>query len=252
MHAAALTWTSPRFEAFDTGRMVAGSEDAPADASASGTAPTSDPGEPMRVKTPETPAEPPRRTLVVESIDSPAVAVLRAEALAARANGNGNTPASEAGTSDADRGDTETTNCDPSVAGGPDGIAGPVNGRDADPEPTPPPGPPSPRSSTISAGWPAGADRRPRRIGRTHLAGGRPIARLAAAHLRPPSRPRQLRRPALGPGHEIVPRPRNGRSRRRARAQRRAARIGLCLRRQRSAAAAGGRGRLWVKQLRRD
>ena len=151
MHAAPLAWTPPRFAAFDSGRMVAGGGDAPADASASGTAPTSDPGADA-VKTPETPAEPPRRTLVVECIDSPAVAELRAEALAARANDNGNTPASEAGTSDADRGDTETTNSDASVAGGPDGIAGPVNGRDADPEPTPPPGPPSPRSSTISAG----------------------------------------------------------------------------------------------------
>ena len=181
---------------------------------------------------------------MVECIDSLAVAELRAEALSARANGN--TPASEAGTSDADRGDTETTNSDPSVAGGPDGIAGPVNGRDADPEPTPPAGPPSPRSSTISAG------RRPRRIGRPHLAGGWPIARLAAAHLRPPPLPRQLRRPALDLEHGTVPRPRNGRSCRRARAQRRVARIGHCLGRQRSAAAAGGRGRLWVKQLRRD
>ena len=130
---------------------------------------------------------------MVECIDSLAVAELRAEALSARANGN--TPASEAGTSDADRGDTETTNSDPSVAGGPDGIAGPVNGRDADPEPTPPAGPPSPRSSTISAG------RRPRRIGRPHLAGGWPIARLAAAHLRPP--------PATAPASSPGARPRS-------------------------------------------
>ena len=150
MHSAALAWKPLRFAPLDTGRMVAGSRDAPADASASKTAPTSDPGADA-IKTPETPAEPPRRTLVVESIDSPAVAARRAEALAARANGSGHTPASEAGTSDADRGNTETTNSNPFVAGGPDRIAGPVNGLDADPEPPTPPGPPSPRSSTVRA-----------------------------------------------------------------------------------------------------
>ena len=95
MHAAALAWTPPGFAAFDTGRMVDGAGDAPADA-------------------PE--AEP-------ES-DPAADAVETAEA-----------PAPEAASSDSDRGDTGTTDTDPSVAGGPDGIAGAVNGRDAEPDP---------------------------------------------------------------------------------------------------------------------
>ena len=132
MHAAALAWAPPGFVAFDTGRMVDGAGDAPGDEPESEPAsgPAADASE-----TAETPAEPPRRTSVVESIESPAVAARRAEALAARANGNGHAAAPEAGTSDDDRGDTETTDADPAVAGGPDGIAGAVNGRDADPDP---------------------------------------------------------------------------------------------------------------------
>ena len=129
MHAAALTWTPPGFAAFDTGRMVDGAGDAPADEPES--EPASDP-EADAVDTAEMPADP-RRTSVVESIESPAVAARRAEALAARTDGNASAP--EAGTSDAERGDTGGTDPDPAVAGGPDGIAGAVNGRDADPDP---------------------------------------------------------------------------------------------------------------------
>ena len=80
MHAAALAWVPPGFAAFDTGRMVDGAGDAPADAPES--EPASDPGADA-VETAETPADPPRRTSVVESIESPAVAARRAEALAA-------------------------------------------------------------------------------------------------------------------------------------------------------------------------
>ena len=139
MHAAALAWTPPGFAAFDTGRMVDGAGDAPADAPEAGTAPASD-SEADAVETAETPADPPRRTSVVESIESPAVAARRAAALAAR--GNGHAPAPEARTSDADRGDTGEADPDPSVAGGPDGIAAtgpippvPANGHDANPDP---------------------------------------------------------------------------------------------------------------------
>ncbi len=132
MHEAALAWVPPGFAAFDTGCMVDDASDAPADAPEA--EPESDPAADA-VDTAETPACLPRRTSVVESIESPAVAARRAEALASRANGNGHAAAPEAETSDDDRGDTETTDADPSVAGGPDGIAGAVNGRDADPDP---------------------------------------------------------------------------------------------------------------------
>ena len=130
MHAAALAWVPPGCAAFDTGRMVDDAGDAPANAPEAEPAPgpAAD-----AVATAETPTGPPRKTSVVESIESPAVAARRAEALAARANGDA--PAPEAGTSDADRGAVETTDSDPAVAGGPDGIAGAVNGRDAGPDP---------------------------------------------------------------------------------------------------------------------
>ena len=139
MHAAALAWTPPGFAAFDTGRMVDDAGAAAADEAE--TEPAPDPGA-GAVDAAETPAEPPRATSVVESIESPAVAARRAEALAARDNGNGRAPAPEAGTSDADRGDAGEADPDPSVAGGPDGIAAtgpippaPANGHDAHPDP---------------------------------------------------------------------------------------------------------------------
>ena len=128
MHAAALAWTLPGFAAFDTGRIGDGADDAATDASES--EPASAPEADAAV-TAETPADPSRRTSVVESIESPAVAARRAEALAARGNGH----APEVDSSDADLGGAGTTDPDPSVAGGPDGIAAPVNGRDADPDP---------------------------------------------------------------------------------------------------------------------
>ena len=78
-HAAALAWTMPGFAAFDTGgtdddTAEAAPVEKPADApDASGDA---DPG----------PADKPRKTSVVESIESPAVAEQRAAALAAAAS----------------------------------------------------------------------------------------------------------------------------------------------------------------------
>ena len=78
-HAAALAWTMPGFAAFDTGSTVDDTAEAapvekPAHApDASGDA---DPG----------PADKPRKTSVVESIESPAVAEQRAAALAAAAS----------------------------------------------------------------------------------------------------------------------------------------------------------------------
>ncbi len=78
MHAAALAWTPPGFAAFDTGRIGDGADGAEAPELAADTAGTVD-----------KPAGPPRRTSVVESIESPDVAARRAEALAARANGDG-------------------------------------------------------------------------------------------------------------------------------------------------------------------
>ena len=144
MHARALAWVPPGFAAFDTGQPVGDVPDAPADASKAETAPASDAGADA-VETAETPAGPPRSTSAVESIESPAVAARRADALAARANGNA--PAPETGPSEddaagAERGDTGTTDPDPAVAGRPDGIAAagpippvPANGRDASPDP---------------------------------------------------------------------------------------------------------------------
>ena len=94
MHAAALAWTPPGFVAFDTGRIGDGADGAEAPEPAADTAGTVD-----------KPADPPRRTSVVESIESPDVAARRAKALAARANGAGRSaeaepaePAAETGT----------------------------------------------------------------------------------------------------------------------------------------------------------
>ena len=95
MHAAALAWTPPGFVAFDTGRIGDGSDDAEAP-------------EPETPPAADTPADPPRKTSVVESIESPAAPARRAAALSARANGDGRPaeagpaePAAEAGTVDA-------------------------------------------------------------------------------------------------------------------------------------------------------
>ena len=94
-HAAALAWAPPGFEAFDTGGVeddentAAATEppppdeaqaDAPQDTAteqANGTADA-----PLPTGTAPAPAEKPRSTSVVESIESPAVAERRAEALA--------------------------------------------------------------------------------------------------------------------------------------------------------------------------
>ena len=80
MHAAALAWTPPGFAAFDTGRIGDGADGAP-EAEMQTEADTA--------ATVDKPADPPRKTSVVESIESPDVAARRAEALAARANGDG-------------------------------------------------------------------------------------------------------------------------------------------------------------------
>ena len=76
-HAAALAWTMPRFAAFDTGGADddTAAEAAPADRppDTPDASEDADPG----------PADKPRKTSVVESIESPAVAEQRAAALAA-------------------------------------------------------------------------------------------------------------------------------------------------------------------------
>ena len=145
MHAAALAWMPPGFAAFDTGQVdeeVGGDADptgAP-DASApdAGPAAGAEPAAPA-----ETPADPPKRTSVVESIEAPAVAERRAAALAARANGN-----AEESDSKIEAGDTampadiagavEAMNAVPTADGGPRVIVqqvGPANGHDAAPDP---------------------------------------------------------------------------------------------------------------------
>ncbi len=110
MHAAALAWTPPGFAAFDTGRIGDGADGAEAPEPAADTAGTVD-----------KPADPPRRTSVVESIESPDVAARRAKALAARANGDGRPaeadpaePAAESGTVEA------TPETEPSQGDGPE------------------------------------------------------------------------------------------------------------------------------------
>ena len=100
MHAAALAWVPPGFAAFDTGRTVADAGEAATDAA--GTAPAGEP---------ET-AEPAADAETAPQDATPA------------SNGNGHTPAPEAGPSDgdaadADRGDTGAADPDPAVAGGP-------------------------------------------------------------------------------------------------------------------------------------
>ena len=98
MHAAALAWTPPGFAAFDTGRIGDEADSAPEaeTQSAADTAGTVD-----------KPADPPRRTSVVESIESPAAAARRAEALAARANGDGRPAEAEPTEPAADSGTVE-------------------------------------------------------------------------------------------------------------------------------------------------
>ncbi|MDE0277929.1 MAG: hypothetical protein OYH76_18700, partial [Defluviicoccus sp.] len=114
MHAAALAWVPPGFEAFDAGRPDIGAGDAATEAES---------GEPAAAAGTAPPNAPPV------------------------SNGNGNAPASEAGPSDgnaagADDSGTGETDPDPDVAGGPDGIAAtgpippvPANGHDANPDP---------------------------------------------------------------------------------------------------------------------
>ena len=128
MHAAALAWTPPGFAAFDAGRMVDGAGAAPQDASETESASDSQAG---AVETAETPADPSRKTSVVESIESPEVAARRAEALAARANGDGNGHARES-ESEADRADGDDGTA--TDAAGPMPPV-PANGRDTDPDP---------------------------------------------------------------------------------------------------------------------
>ena len=129
MHAAALAWTPPGFAAFDTGRMVDGTGDVPANAPES--EPSSDPGADA-VETAETPAEPPRRTSVVESIESPAVAARRAEALVANVESDG--------AGDAEEAEPEAGHTDAEAATEAAAMAAPVppvpaNGHDARPDP---------------------------------------------------------------------------------------------------------------------
>ncbi len=128
MHAKALAWVPPGFAAFDTGRTVADGGDTAADTT--GTAPDGE----------------------AESEDSAADAKTAPPDAAPAANGNGQAPAPEAGSSDddaahgnaagADEGVTGQTDPDPAIAGGPDGIAAtgpippvPANGHDPIPDP---------------------------------------------------------------------------------------------------------------------
>ena len=118
MHAAALAWVPPGFAAFDTGRTVDDAGDAATEAA--GAAPVGKP----------------------ESAEPSADAGTAATNAPPASSGDGHAPAPETGPSDgdaadADRGDTGEADPDPAVAGGPDGIVGtgPVNGRDAHPDP---------------------------------------------------------------------------------------------------------------------
>ena len=118
MHAKALAWTPPGFTAFDTGRTVGDAGDAATEAA--GTAPVGKP----------------------ESAEPSADAGTAPPDAPPASDSNGHAPAPETGPSDgdaadADRGDTGEADPDPAVVGGPDGIVGtgPVNGRDARPDP---------------------------------------------------------------------------------------------------------------------
>ncbi len=134
MHAAALAWTPPGFAAFDTGRIGDGADDA--EAPEPETPPATD-----TAGTADTPADPPRSTSVVESIESPAAAARRAAALSARASGDGRPaeagpaePAAEAGTVDAAP-ETEPSQGDgPQTGNGHAGSAPEPDGAAADPD----------------------------------------------------------------------------------------------------------------------
>ncbi len=159
MHAAALAWTPPGFAAFDTGRIGDGADGAPE----AETQPAAD-----TAGTVDKPADPPRSTSVVETFESPAAAARRAEALAARANGDGSpaeaepaepaagsapepdetAAAPDTGASGDEPGDgqpepsiadaVDTMNAVPTADGGPRAIVhgvGAANGHDAPPDP---------------------------------------------------------------------------------------------------------------------
>ena len=101
MHAAALAWTMPGFAAFDTG----GADDANPAATAT-EAPANPADASGDAKAESAPAEKPRTTSVVESIEAPAVAERRAAALAeAKArNGDGTAPDAGEAAAEADTG----------------------------------------------------------------------------------------------------------------------------------------------------
>ena len=81
-HAAALAWSMPGFAAFDTGGVDdgTGAEPAPVDKPDDAADASAD------AKADPAPVEAPRKTSVVESIESPAVAERRAAAIAAAAS----------------------------------------------------------------------------------------------------------------------------------------------------------------------
>ena len=103
MHAAALAWTMPGFAAFDSGG--ADDED-PAATEAAAEAPANTADASGDAKAAAAPAEKPRTTSVVESIESPGVAERRAAALAdAKArNGDGTAPDAGEAAAEADTG----------------------------------------------------------------------------------------------------------------------------------------------------
>ncbi len=133
MHAAALAWVPPGFAAFDTGRTVGDPGDAATPTAATARAGDTAPPELAHPSadsgTDPAEAAPAGNGHATEAAPEPSNGVT--------ANaGNGAADTIDPGP-DADRGDTREADPDPTVAGGPDGIAatGPVNGHDAPPDP---------------------------------------------------------------------------------------------------------------------
>ena len=132
MHAAALAWVPPGFAAFDTGRAVGDAGDASTAHAGAAPAAAPEPAEPAADSgTEPVEAAPVGNGHATEAAPQPDPS----DCVTANA-GNGAADTVEPGP-DADRAYTGEADPDPAVAGGPDGIAGtgPVNGRDAHPDP---------------------------------------------------------------------------------------------------------------------
>ena len=132
MHAAALAWVPPGFAAFDTGRTVGDAGHAATEAT--GTAPA---GEPESAEpTADAGTDPAESAPVGNGHATEADPGPQPTDVATANAGNGAADTVDPGP-DPDPGDAGEADPDPAVAGGPDGIAatGPVNGRDAHPDP---------------------------------------------------------------------------------------------------------------------